>query len=105
MVVLQLSLRSFNIELHARLRHVSIRSIKYVLVNLQYDGSCSHSILKKINFCNCTLSVSVLDARGHRPVHPSPLHGTGDETYSVLLASTTIDLLFRKICNFLFKWA
>jgi len=48
MAVLYLSLGSPEIYLHASFTRVSIRSMQYVLVDLQYDEASSYSILTPI---------------------------------------------------------
>jgi len=49
-----LALRLLNLDLHALLRKVSITSMQYMLVALQYEAS-SYSISTKCGFCNFTL--------------------------------------------------
>jgi len=53
--MLHLAPESLNLDLHAPLRNVSIRFMRYVLVALLYKEASSYSILLKFNYCNFTL--------------------------------------------------
>jgi len=75
MALLHLSLGSLT-YLHAIIWQVSIKSMQYMEIALQYKAS-SYSILIKCKFYNFALRMPLaLHGRGHRPVR-LPLHSPG----------------------------
>jgi len=78
MPVLHLSLGSLlNLDLHALLRQVSIRSMPCVYVAEQYEEVSSYSILIKCNVCNFTRWMALPWMPG---VVAPLLHATGCQT-------------------------